>query len=429
MKTKRATHRRRQRGEWKCRDFQAVLALPERLAMYLRLLLHLDKPTWDFCLDKLRQEHARQAAYNPAANSGKPYRCGIAYRMEPRSKGKGRGVRWIAAPCEELKLVQRAILQRFLGSIPVHFCRHGNQRGASIVTNALHHVGFAKAVFSVDIINAFPSVFRSRIRANLRKPFAYVLRQFAGVTFPEAPESVRAKFETVEDVPTFLREYDFDFLLEALVDLVCLHDRLPQGPPTSPRILDVVCMKMDEDIWGLLHASSTPLQSFRYTAWADDLTISSDDEIPEELRTAILGNMRDNGFIPHTREDKTKYFSPETGEVAVVTGIVLNRDGRLTMAPRKVNQLRARLYHFAELEAWDDAAFGVVAGTIGYIRQIYPKNPPSKLRAVVGRIEARMQALQAARVAAHTIVVASLGSVPSNGEAPKSRRKRQPSKG
>lgn len=399
-------HRKRRRGEWKHHDFQAVLALPERLAEYLRLLLHLDKPTWDFALARIRQ--------------------GEAYREWSKSKGRGKGVRRFAAPCEELKIVQRAILHRFLEQIPVHFCRHGGQRGASIITNAAHHAGFAKGTFSVDIINAFPSVFRSRMRANLRGPLAYHLQQFAGVTFAEAPESAREKFRTAEDIVALLREYDFDFLLEALVDCMCLHDRLPQGPPTSPRILDIVCLKMDEDIWGLLHASSTPLQSFRYTVWTDNLTISSDDEIPEDTRTAILGKIRDNGFIPHTREDKTKYFSPETGEVAVITGIVLNRDGRLTMAPRKVNQLRARLYHFAELEAWDEAALGIVAGTLGFIRQIYPKQIPSKLRTVVERIEARVAAIRAAKfVAQPTNVKLGNGeSGPSNGDPPKKSKRK-----
>lgn len=54
-------------------------------------------------------------------------RQGNSYREWSKSKGPGKGRRYFAAPCPELKKVQNAILQRFLKSIPVHFCRHGNQ--------------------------------------------------------------------------------------------------------------------------------------------------------------------------------------------------------------------------------------------------------------------------------------------------------------
>lgn len=329
-------------------DFKVILDLPERLAEFLRLLLHLDKGAWDFALDKIRQ--------------GKPYKCWS------KSKGRGKGRRHFAAPCPELKLVQKAILNRFLLSIPVHFARHGNQRSSSILTNAAHHAGFAKTVYSIDIINAFPTVFRSRIRANLKKPFGFCLKQFGGIIFDDD---------------------EIEVMLESLVDLVCLHDRLPQGAPTSPRLLDIVCCKLDIDIYQLLQTNSTPFQSYRYTAWVDDLTISSDGEIPEELRAEILNLVQKNGFIPHTREDKTKYFAPETGEVPVITGLVLNGDGRLTMAPRKVNQLRSRLGYIAKHEINAELA-GQANGLIGYIEQVYPKKLPSKLRELVIKVKQKL---------------------------------------
>ncbi len=59
MPTKK--RKRRKRQEWTFDDFRAILDLPERLAKYLREFLHLDKATWDFCLDKIRQYKAWQA--------------------------------------------------------------------------------------------------------------------------------------------------------------------------------------------------------------------------------------------------------------------------------------------------------------------------------------------------------------------------------
>jgi hypothetical protein len=187
-----------------------------------------------------------------------------------------------------------------------------------------------------------------------------------------------------------LEKHDFDFMLEALVDLVCLHDRLPQGPPTSPRILDIVCLKLDEDIWKILQKHATPFQKFRYTAYADDLTISSNGEILQELRDEVLEAIKGNGFFPHVRADKTKYMSPETGEVPVVNGLVLNQDGRITVAPRKIDQFRARLHQVLQKDGWDKEELGQLSGMLGFIRQVYPDRLPSTIKNLVMRAEARI---------------------------------------
>lgn len=343
----------KKKQEWTYKNFEAFLALPERLAYFLRLWFHLSKTDWDFLAAKVRQ--------------GNPY-------LEwSRSKGKGKGRRFFAAPCPELMKIQRSILDRFLSSVPVHFARHGGQVGSSIFTNAEHHAGFAKTVFAVDIVNAFPSVYRSRVRACLRKPLEFGFRQFAGVEFtPEEREQ----------------------MLETLVDLLVWKDRLPQGPPTSPRVFDIVCGQMDQGLFELIQANSSPLQSYRLSIYADNITISSDGNIPEEIQQEAVKVIRDCGFHTHSRPDKMMYFSPETGTVPVVTGLVILPDGRTLMHPNKVNQMRGRLTRLLRQETWDRVLRGEVAGVLGFIRQVYPfggeKKVPSKLRKVVASAEARL---------------------------------------
>ena len=340
-------------------DFGTILVLSERLAQYLRLLFKLDKATWNFALDKIRQ--------------------GKAYKEWRKFKGRGKGYRHFAAPCAELKTVQRAIKAQFLDQIPIHFSRYGCQGGTGIVEHAAAHMG-NKAAFGVDIINAYPTVLRSRIRKCLQKPFRFMLRQFGDVDWLE------------DDVKN---------MLESVVDLLCLHDRLPQGPPTSPRILGIVCYKMDTALFSYLNERTSPLQGFSMTSWFDDITVSSDKEIPEEMRDKILALIKEHGFIPHTRPDKTKYFSPETGEVPIVTGVVICPDGRLTMAPRKVNQLRAAFNNWLKIEVWDEHILGKVNGTLGAVRQLYPEKLPSKLRVLVGKVEDRLHAGKVARSLQH----------------------------
>lgn len=387
--------RKKKRSERRFQDFRVVLELPERLAKYLRQILHLNKPEWDFCLDKIRQykDWQEKRKTNPKLKALPIERR--LYREWSKSKGRGKGRRYFAAPCEELKRVQKRILNHLLNPIRVHFCRHGNQRGCSILTNAGHHANFAKSVFSIDIINAFPTVFRSRIFANLKKPFGHALREFKGVEF------------SADDIVA---------MLNAICDLVCLYDRLPQGPPTSPRLLDIVCRKMDTELYGLLEENSSEFQSYRQTAWADDITVSSDGPIPAELRREVLEVIKRNGFIPHTRADKTKYFAPETGEKPVVTGLVINDGDRITMAPHKVDQFRSRLHQLLRLSEWDSEAAGVVSGSIGYIRQVYPIKLPSRIRALVLRCEERLAASKRAAALAND-------AAPAKAEAP-TRRKR-----
>lgn len=364
MAVSRRRRRRHVAREWIYKDFESVLDLPERLAKYLRLLLHLSTEEWDFCMDKLRQGTCLT-----------PYcTCSKAYHEWAESKGPGRGVRRFANPCNELKYIQRKILNRFLISIPVHFCRHGNQRGCSVKTNAQHHTGNPQA-FSIDIVNAFPSVYRSRIRANLRKPLKFALKQFTGQTF-EAEEIKK--------------------MLESLVDLVCLHDRLPQGPPTSPRILDIVCCKMDMDLWKLISENSGPLQEYRITVWCDDLTISFGEEIPEGLREKILAVIKKNGFVPHTRKDKTKYMGPSMGTVVEITGVVNSLDGRTTLGPNKLNQFRARINNLLKVIKTrpTEEACQKIQGSTGYLRFIYGDKLPSKVRAVTEKAETELKTIK-----------------------------------
>mgnify|MGYP001562239894 CR=1 FL=1 len=73
----------------------------------------------------------------------------------------------------------------------------------------------------------------------------------------------------------------------------------------------------------------------------------------------------------------------------IVTGLVLNPE-RLTVAPNKVNQLRSRLHKFLKLQGWDKETLGKINGTLGFIRQVYPKNLPSKIREYVDSIEKKL---------------------------------------
>lgn len=331
------------------KTFEAVLGLPVRLAIIFRQVFRINKDDWDFCLDALRR--------------------GSAYRTWTRSKGRNKKGRPISSPIEPLMFVQRKILDNFLTSFRTHANRHSNTKGCSTVTALEMHVKKNLRVREIDLMNAFPTVKRSRIKGVLKGPFF---------------KAIRKEFEGVE-----ISDDDLANMLEALADLLCLKDTLPQGTCSSPKLFDICCYAMDCALTKLLLENQTSFQKYTYTAIVDNLVFSSTDEIPQELVDAAMDIIRNHGFIPHTKPEKNRYYSPQTGTVPKLLGLVLTPDGSITMAPRKVNQFRARLYQYLKMSEWSDTIRAKVNGDLGYIKMIYPNKLPAKLRKYVSMIQER----------------------------------------
>ena len=120
------------------------------------------------------------------------------YQVYPLVNGSKR--RWIEAPDRELKAAQRWLLDQWLYQLAPTNAAHGFVRGRSIVSNAAHHVG-RKWVVTADLRNFFPSIGADR-------------------------------------VAQVLAELDLDAVAaDAVVRLVTRRRRLPQGAPTSQRLL------------------------------------------------------------------------------------------------------------------------------------------------------------------------------------------------
>ena len=372
-------NRRRKRGPLKFDDFRALpfSSGRDKLDQALQLIFQVEAGAWQACMSIIREEKKLYAAWkDDPENEKKTYRCSTLYREWSKSKGPGKGWRHMAAPCPELKFVQRRILDHFLNEIHVHFSRHGFRRGSGIVSNAEHHLGM-RHMFNVDIVNAYPTTFRSRIKTVLKNPLMRKIAELRGMKFDEEEKTL---------------------LLEALCDLVCLKDRLPQGPPSSPVILNICCYQLDKQLFELaMENANVGFVEMRLSVYADDITVSSNQPIPEKIRERVLEIIRENGYIPHTRKDKCHYYSPETGELPVVTGILLTPDGRMKLHPRKIAQYRAAFHQLSLKEDLSDEEVNRASGYLAAIRQVHPEKIPSKLIRPVAIIEAKIAAHRARR--------------------------------
>jgi RNA-directed DNA polymerase len=243
----------------------------------------------------------RWLAFHRDVDSGSHYRRWLI----PKRDGSSRT---ITAPKRDLKRAQRWALRNVFDKLPVHGAAHGFLAARSIVTNAQAHAG-ADTVVKVDIKDFFPTVTWKRVRGLLRK---------AGMA--EGPATLLALLST--ESPREVVQFRGKTLYVATGPRV-----LPQGAPTSPAITNAICLRLDRRMSGLAKKLG-----FRYTRYADDLTLSW--RRPEKvdkgaaprapigtLLRGIKQILLSEGF--HLHPSKTAVM--RTGMRQKVTGLIVNK--------------------------------------------------------------------------------------------------------
>lgn len=229
-----------------------------------------------------------------------------SYRRFSIRKRSG-GTRTILAPDAPLKLIQRKVLRRVLGRLRAHPAARGFERGQSILTNALPHVGKG-VVLRMDLEDFFTSTKAPRIEAYFRH-----------IGWEAEPAGILAHLCTCED-------------------------SLPQGAPTSPRLSNLVNYALDARL-----AAAAAKLGCDYTRYADDITFSGPARggTPAEsggrinqliwLTKRILS---DFDYLPHL---KKKLQIRRRHQRQQVTGLVVNDRVNLPRTVRR--RLRAIEHH------------------------------------------------------------------------------------
>lgn len=182
----------------------------------------------------------------------------------------------IRAPLEDLKKVQRAILDRLITLVPLPKCAYGFSAGKGIVENARLHAA-NPYVLNVDIKDFFPSVHYSRVGSLFRKWGAS---------------------EKIAQELTALTTYDY---------------ALPQGAPSSPYIAGLVLEELDRRVTNLCAKNR-----LIYSRYFDDITISGSERV-QDIQPLVIEIITACGFEAHTRKDKLRLYRP--GETRLITGI------------------------------------------------------------------------------------------------------------
>lgn len=226
------------------------------------------------------------------------------------SKKSGKS-RFITAPDNRLKYLQREIAKLLNQLYRVRNPVHGFVEGKSVKSNALAHLR-KKFVLNIDLQNFFPSITENRVKGVL---------QSLGI-------DIRVS--------------------EIIARMCCNNHQLPQGAPTSPVLSNMICFRLDKEL--LAFAKETRCI---FTRYADDITFSSHQPMGElfegavpvsghfspTLLTQILNNIIiRNGFS--INPEKAHYADRHSRRM--VTGLKVNEI--INVDRRYVRNIRAALY-------------------------------------------------------------------------------------
>lgn len=225
------------------------------------------------------------------------FRTDRLYKVFQVPKRSG-GERTIAQPSRALKGIQGWILRNILDRLSSSVHCKGFERRTSILDNALPHVGSA-VVLTIDLEDFFPSITGDK-----------VFGIFYSIGYSRAVSHILSN--------------------------LCLFDnRLPQGAPTSPKLANLICSRLDARISGYAGP-----KGIVYTRYADDVTLSgqSFDGLSKAIHF-IPFILRDEGFCIN----KKKTVFSGTRHRKKVTGLVLSSNS-VGIGREKYRELRASFH-------------------------------------------------------------------------------------
>lgn len=242
------------------------------------------------------------------------------------------GLRIIAQPSRELKLLQRLLTDQWLKSLPVHICATAYVRKKNILENALLHRG-SRAILKLDFESFFPS-----LRVTDWKRFV---------------EGKKCPWDGQGDLA---RVTNILFWGQGQSRPHCLSI----GAPTSPIVSNLLMFDLDEQFFK--RASELGVA---YTRYADDITASAAtiEQIVEfeKYVRAALRSCRS----PRLKVNEKKRGIYTQGQRRMVTGLILTPVGKVSIGRERKRKI-STLLHLFSLGRLDVNRIGYLKGMLGF---------------------------------------------------------------
>ncbi|WP_101341904.1 retron St85 family RNA-directed DNA polymerase [Cereibacter azotoformans] len=250
---------------------------------------------------------------------------------------RGGGMREIAQPSREVKLLQRIFVDEVLTKLPVHSAATAYRKGCSIRQNAEAHLG-ATPILKMDFKDFFPSLHGV--------DWLRYCRHNRILNESDAALSANLLFRKAKKDRTL---------------------KLSIGAPSSPALCNVLLFDFDSYV-----AEAASRRNIVYTRYADDLTFSGQrfgllKDMPEIVRTAIR---EAKGPRLRVNEDKTVFVSSKFQRR--VTGLVLTNTGTVSIGREQKRKIRASV-HRALLNKLEPNEVASLKGYLAYIKSVEPE--------------------------------------------------------
>lgn len=237
---------------------------------------------------------------------------------------KSGGTRLIHRPTYPLRTLQRWILRSILDQLITTRNSFAFEPGCNLRRHALEHAG-ASAVLTIDIENFFPSI-----------SIARVTRVFLAAGYSSSAASILARLCTCEGA-------------------------LPAGAPSSPRLANLVCFRMDRRL-----AEFAARRGMVYSRYADDMSFSAASASPIARATSFIPHIvHESGF--RINRQKTRLVGPRGRKT--ITGLVLAHD-TAGIGRGRLRELRSRIQH-AHVES-DSQSVSAIQGWLDFVSDSDP---------------------------------------------------------
>lgn len=259
----------------------------------------------DFLEDSLFLSRAEILAFCKSA----PYR----YKEYTIPKRSG-GVREIAQPSSELKVFQKAIVNRLMELLPVHNKAFAYRKGVGIRDNALAHKNNSY-LLKMDLVDFFPS-----ISPNMLFSCLYKNNIFCG----EYDKYILQQI-------LFKKDRDKDGLFLSI------------GAPSSPFLSNCIMYEFDNHLEGYCVQDGVS-----YTRYADDMTLSTNEKgkllgYPKVISSLLYDLYGDSLKV---KTEKTVFSSKAHNRH--VTGITISNDDKLSLGRKRKRIISAKVNNYLQ---------------------------------------------------------------------------------
>lgn len=299
------------------------------------------------------------------------------YRKSREPKKNG-GFREIHAPCEALKLIQRK-LHKYFSTIEIDDNLFAYREGGSPIKNAISHVKDNKGpewMLKMDLKNAFPSVDAPLLQIVLR---AILIEN----------DKLQEEFDSFIGF-----DRNFDEFIKILISLVTHNERLTQGAPSSPSLLNLSLTYL-----GIISEIKSLCQKHgvNFSVYSDDFVFTSNTKISKNFRKDITVIIEGMGFF-EVNPEKTM-LSNFRHRAHKITGVVLtvNPIGniRFTLPQKTIKTYRGKINRVIKMlsegkyptKKEDGISVNEIKGEINWLRSVCGDNLPSAVRKLVFKFE------------------------------------------